>query len=95
MRQRAEGELLLSGLLRCGHCGRKFHVHYGRKIGRYICDGAVMDHGAKRCISLSGLSIDAPIATEVLRVLKPLGTEAAVKAIEAQSSETTAAERNR
>ena len=88
-----EGELLLSGLLRCGHCGRKFHVHYGRKIGRYTCDGAVMDHGAKRCISLSGLSIDAPIATEVLRVLKPLGMEAAVKAIEAQSSETTAAER--
>jgi hypothetical protein len=68
-------------------------VHYGRKIGRYICDGANMDHGAKRCISLSGLSIDAPIATEVLRVLKPLGMEAAVKAIEAQSSETTAAER--
>jgi hypothetical protein len=88
-----EGELLLSGLLRCGHCGRKFHVHYGRKIGRYICDGANMDHGAKRCISLSGLSIDAPIATEVLRVLKPLGMEAAVKAIEAQSSETTAAQR--
>jgi Recombinase zinc beta ribbon domain len=37
-----EGELLLSGLLRCGHCGRKFHVHYGRKIGRYTRDGAVM-----------------------------------------------------
>src|SRR6516162_7051346 len=88
-----ERELLLYGLLLCGYCGRKFHVHYGRKIGRYTCDGAVMDHGAKRCISLSGLSIDAPIATEVLRVLKPLGMEAAVKAIEAQSSETTAAER--
>jgi hypothetical protein len=29
----------------------------------------------------------------VLRVLKPLGIEAAVKAIEAQSSQTTAAER--
>jgi hypothetical protein len=23
-----EGELLLPGLLRCGHCGRKLHVHY-------------------------------------------------------------------
>ena len=39
------------------------------------------------------LSIDAAIAKEVLRVLKPLGMDAAVKAIEAQSSETTAAER--
>jgi len=39
------------------------------------------------------LSIDAVISNEVLRVLKPLGIEAALKAIEAQSSTTTAAER--
>ena len=88
-----EGELLLAGLLRCGHCGRKFHVHYGGKLGRYNCYGARMNHGTERCISVSGLSIDAAIAREVLRVLKPLGMEAAVKAIEAQSGETTAAER--
>ena len=88
-----EGELLLPGLLRCGHCGRKLHVHYGGKLGRYNCYGARMNHGAKRCISVSGLSIDAAIAREVLRVLRPLGLEAAVKAIEARTSETTAAER--
>jgi hypothetical protein len=75
------------------HCGRKLHVHYGGKLGRYNCYGARMNHGAKRCISVSGLSIDAAIAREVLRVLRPLGLEAAVKAIEAQTSETTAADR--
>ena len=88
-----EGELLLPGLLRCGHCGRKLHVHYGGKLGRYNCYGARTNHGTERCISISGLSIDAAIGKEVLRVLKPLGIEAALKAIEAQSSETTAAER--
>ena len=88
-----EGELLLSGLLRCGHCGRKLHVQYGGKIGRYNCYGARTNHGAARCISISGLSIDAAISSEVLRVLKPLGIEAALKAIEAQSSMTTAAVR--
>jgi DNA invertase Pin-like site-specific DNA recombinase len=88
-----EGALLLPGLLRCGHCGRKLHVHYGGKLGRYNCYGARMNHGAKRCISVSGLSLDAAIAKEVLRILRPLGVEAAVKAIEAQSSEITAAER--
>src|SRR4029077_13022194 len=88
-----EGELLLPGLLRCGHCGRKLHVHYGGKLGRYNCYGARTNHGTERCISVGGLSIDAAIAKEVLRGLKPLGMEAAVKAIEAQSSETTAAER--
>jgi DNA invertase Pin-like site-specific DNA recombinase len=86
------GELLLPGLLRCGHCGRKLHVHYS-KLGRYNCYGARTNHGAARCISISGLSIDPAISNEVLRVLKPLGIEAALKAIEAQSSTTTAAER--
>jgi hypothetical protein len=40
-----EGELLLSGLLRCGHCGRKLHVHYGGKLGRYNCYGALKNQG--------------------------------------------------
>jgi hypothetical protein len=68
-------------------------VHYGGKLGRYNCYGARMNHGAKRCISVSGLSIDAAIAKEVLRVLRPLGLEAAVSAVKAHSSETTTAER--
>src|SRR5262249_37765187 len=34
-----QGELLLAGLLRCGHCGRKMYVGYGRS-GRYYCQGA-------------------------------------------------------
>ena len=88
-----EGELLLAGLLRCGHCGRKLHVHYSGKLGRYNCGGARLNHGTERCISVSGLSMDAAIAKEVLRVLNPLGMEAAIKAIEAQAGETTAAER--
>ena len=88
-----KGELLLPGLLRCGHCGRKLHVHYSGKIGRYNCYGARTNHGAARCISISGLSIDTAISNDILRVLKPLGIEAALKAIEAQSSTTTAAER--
>lgn len=88
-----EGELLLPGLVRCGHCGRKLHTHYGGKLGRYNCYGARANHGAERCISISGPSIDTAIAKEVLRILRPLGVEAAMNAVDAQSSETTAAER--
>jgi DNA invertase Pin-like site-specific DNA recombinase len=87
------GELLLPGLLRCGHCGRKLHVSYSGKLGRYNCYGARANHGTARCISISGLSIDAAVSTEVLRALKPLGNDAAVKAIEAQTRETSAAQR--
>jgi hypothetical protein len=87
------GELLLPGLLRCGHCGRKLHVSYSGKLGRYSCYGARTNHGTARCISISGLSIDAAVGAEVLRILKPLGVDAAVKAIETQTSETSAAQR--
>ena len=88
-----EGELLLAGLLRCGHCGRKLHVHYGGKLGRYNCYGALSNQGTERCITISGLSIEAAVTKAVLRLLQPLGSEAALTAIEAQSSEKTAADR--
>jgi DNA invertase Pin-like site-specific DNA recombinase len=87
------GELLLAGLLRCGHCGRKLHVSYSGKLGRYNCYGARTNHGTARCISISGLSIDGAVSAEVLRILKPVGIEAAVRAVEAQTSGTTAAQR--
>jgi DNA invertase Pin-like site-specific DNA recombinase len=87
------GELLLPGLLRCGHCGRKLHVSYSGKLGRYSCYGARTNHGTARCISISGLSIDSAVGAEVLRVLKPLGIEAAVKAIETRTGRASAAQR--
>jgi DNA invertase Pin-like site-specific DNA recombinase len=87
------GELLLAGLLRCGHCGRKLYVGYGGKAGRYHCQGALVNHGTERCISFGSLRADHAVGTEVLRVLKPLGIDAAVKALHVQTSETSAAQR--
>src|ERR1700750_2456305 len=87
------GELLLAGLLRCGHCGRKLYVGYGGKAGRYYCQGALVNHGTQRCISFGGLRVDHAVGSEVLRVLKPLGINAAAKALEAQTSETSAAQK--
>jgi hypothetical protein len=72
-----QGDLLLPGLLRCGHCGRKLHAHYSGKIGRYNCHGARANHGTARCISISGPSIDAAVSAEVLRILRPLANRAA------------------
>src|SRR5215471_13236271 len=86
------GELILSGLLRCGHCGRKMYVSYG-KSGRYYCQGANVNHGTERCISFGSTKADEAVGTEVMRVLKPLGIDAAIKALEAQTSEMSAARR--
>jgi DNA invertase Pin-like site-specific DNA recombinase len=84
------GELLLAGLLRCGHCGRKLRVGYGGKTGRYFCPRTT--HG-ERCISLGGFSSDHAVGGEVLRILKPLGIDAAVKALKVETGETSAAQR--
>src|SRR5260221_304848 len=87
------GELVLAGLLRCGHWGRKLYVGYGGKAGRYFCQGALVNHGTERCISFGGLRADHAVGVEVLRLLKPLGIDAAAKALDAQTSETSAARR--
>ena len=85
------GDLLLAGLLRCGHCSRKLQVGYGGKSGRYFC--ARTTHGTERCISIGGFSADRAVSAEVLRILKPLGIDAAVKALKLEMGETSAAQR--
>ena len=87
------GELLLTGLLRCGHCGRKMYVAYGGKAGRYHCEGALVNHGTQRCISFGGMRADQAVGAEVLRILKPLGVDAAIKAAETLTGATSAARR--
>jgi len=80
------GELLLAGLLRCGHCGRKLYVGYGGKAGRYYCQGALVNHGTERCISFGGLRADHAVGSEVLRVLKPLGINVQIQQIDANTA---------
>jgi hypothetical protein len=69
------------------------YVAYGGKAGRYLCEGALVNHGTERCISFGGMRVDDAVSMEVLRVLKPLGIEAAVKALDAKAGETSAAKR--
>jgi hypothetical protein len=81
-----KGEALLAGLIRCGHCGRKLHVAYTGKNGntsRYICRGASINHGASgNCIAFGSIRIDQCVSAEVLHLLRPVGVEAALHAIE-------------
>jgi excisionase family DNA binding protein len=78
------GDAMLAGLLRCGHCGRRLHVSYSGTGGfcvRYACRGAHLNHGTRTCISFGGMRVDAAVSAEVLRLLSPLGVEAALTAI--------------
>ena len=79
----SQGRALLAGLLRCRRCGRKLLVAYtGRThdILRYVCHRGQLDNGLPRCITFGGLTVDAAVAGEVLRVVQPGAIEAAVMA---------------
>jgi DNA invertase Pin-like site-specific DNA recombinase len=76
------GEALLSGLLRCGHCGAKLAVGYPSPTGiRYQCPKRILSRHAY-CVSFGGLGADRMVATQVLRSLEPMGIQAALQAIE-------------
>src|SRR3989475_2614223 len=89
-----QGHGLLSGLLRCGRCGRKLQVRYWGKSGtaaRYVCRGD-FSAGGQYCLGFGGASIDKQISEQVLETISPLTLEAslqAAQAYEAAQCETT------
>jgi DNA invertase Pin-like site-specific DNA recombinase len=79
------GAALLSGLLRCGQCGRKLQVVYSGTSGRvprYVCRGDRGDRGSSRCLTVGSLRLDRAVAQSVLAAIQPAGIEAAVKLTE-------------
>jgi len=77
------GQGLLSGVLRCGICGRMMHVRYWGKSGtaaRYLCKGD-FDSGGKYCQVFGGGTVDRRFSKEILRVLSPFGIQASMEAI--------------
>jgi hypothetical protein len=74
-----KGAALLSGLLRCGRCGRRMTVSYAGTLLRYSCAWAASDHGEPLCQSLSGHVLDARVSELVLRALVPSALEVSLK----------------
>jgi DNA invertase Pin-like site-specific DNA recombinase len=77
------GRALLTGLVRCGRCGRMLRIFYGSKAGhahRYQCRG---DHvGAGLCIGIGGVRVDRAVAARMLDAVSDQAVEAAIRAAE-------------
>ncbi len=77
------GEALLAGLLRCGHCGAKLLAQYpGPGVIRYQCSGYRLNRDRACCVMFGGLRADRLVSEQLLQCLTPLGSEAAIEAIE-------------
>lgn len=77
------GRALLTGLVRCGRCGRMMRVFYGTRSGRshrYQCRGDDAHVGAGLCIGIGGLRIDRAVAALIIEAVSERAVEAAILA---------------
>ena len=92
------GAGLLAGLLRCGTCGRKFHVTYcgthGRVV-RYACRGALVNHGLGSCTSIGALRLERVVSEAILDIVSPFGVEAASTAAKRMAERASAKRRHK
>src|SRR5947207_9818286 len=79
-----QGEALLAGLLRCGHCGAKLLAQYPRPgVIRYQCSGYLLNRDRACCVMFGGLRADRLVSEQLMQSLAPMGMEAAIEAIDA------------
>jgi hypothetical protein len=75
------GRALLTGLMRCGRCGRMMRVFCGMAKGnahRYQCRGDEAHVGAGLCIGIGGVRIDRAVALQILEAVSDRAVEAAI-----------------
>src|SRR5215216_3492955 len=92
------GSALLSGLARCGRCGRRMTVRYHLRAQatapEYVCARQLTDYGAaQRCQALAGACVDALVAQQVLAALTPAAVEVSLQAAEQVQAERAQLER--
>ena len=79
------GRALLTGLVRCGRCGRMMRVFYGMRSGhahRYQCRGDDAHVGSGLCIGIGGIRVDRAIVERILEAVAEPAVEAALLAAE-------------
>lgn len=79
------GRALLTGLVRCGRCGRAMRVTYGSRSGhahRYQCRGDDSHVGGWLCIGIGGVRVDRAVAAQIVEAVSGHAIEAAIRAAE-------------
>jgi len=76
-----EGPALLQGIILCGKCGRRMHVHYrsrSQKLeGDYRCEQYARNRGLAPCQRVNGRVIDAAVSELLLQSFTPLAVDLA------------------
>lgn len=78
------GSALLSGLMRCGRCGRMMYIRYRglrSQFAYYDCMGAAQE-GRPGCFSVGARNVDGAVSQALLSALRPTALQAAFEAFE-------------
>lgn len=65
-----QGVALLTGLVVCGHCGRRMQVSYKPTI-RYVCKALLDSHGEHGCMYLNGEKLEAAVVEAFFAAIAP------------------------
>jgi len=79
-----QGAALLSGLIRCGKCGRMMQVGYsghGGDAPRYLCGRGTQLYGTPPCQSIGGACLHRAVLDQLFQVLEPASLEATAHAM--------------
>lgn len=79
------GRALLTGLVRCGRCGRMMRVFYGMRSGhahRYQCRGDVQAEYKGTCLGVGGVRVDRAVAGQIIEAVSHHAVEAALQALQ-------------
>jgi len=74
-----QGAALLTGLVRCGHCGHAMGVAYKERRFQYKCDSSRRQYAKPSCQYLSGHRIDKAVTDAFFCVLHPAQIDALEK----------------
>ena len=80
-----EGSALLQGIVTCGHCGRRLHIHYrGRNsTPGYHCSGKDLVEGrGVYCLNVGGLAIEQAVANAFLEAVSPAAVAATMLSVQ-------------
>jgi len=69
----------LQGIVSCGHCGRRLHVHYrGRNAapGYHCCGKDLVNGRGVYCLNVGGTVIEQAVTDAFLQAITPAAIEA-------------------
>lgn len=77
------GGSLLSGIVRCGRCGKRMSVSYANRAQvRFTCDAARNHWGEPQCQALTGHPLETLVAGQVLLALEPAALDLSLAAVD-------------